>query len=306
MIPSRRKQKTYSHLLPLGRIPTAYEMVSTKVLYSTSCAPEVQTPVVDWYAKYGAGSQLRCADWDAFHDPRATIYSKYTELQSRKETFVDGLLHSLEKTEHITPWHGELASFLSAARYPGHGLQMSAAYLGQLAPSGRIAMTCLFQCGDELRRGHRFAQCLALLRRTFPSEVESGLTLWQSHPDWQPLRRLVEEQLATYDWGEAFVALNLCLKPAWDSLCFDLVAGRAKSDLFSEILGSLAEDAAWQRQWTESLVNLLLPENQAAILRWKAKWKPLAQAAIAPLERRLANQPPLRKGAASRTSRRGS
>ena len=35
---------------------------------------------------------------------------------------------------------------------------------------------------------------------------------WEEDGAWQPLREAVENMLIAYDWGEAFVALNLAVK----------------------------------------------------------------------------------------------
>jgi toluene monooxygenase system protein E len=276
-------------------MPTAYELVSTGVLYSATHEPEVRTPVAGWYARHAAGNALRCDDWEAFFDPRATTFAKYTEEQRRKETFVSGLLRSLQEPDYEASlsraWLGEQAAFLSAVRFPCHGLQMSSAYIGQLAPSGRIAMASLFQCADELRRVHRIAQCLALLQKTLPAAASSGLALWQSQPSWQPLRQLLEQQLATYGWCEAFVSLNLCLKPEFDAL-FTSLAIRAREEgdfALAEILGSLGEDSRWHQEWAGALAGILQAnsENREKIQQLREKWNPAAKAAMAPLREAL-------------------
>ena len=51
----------------------------------------------------------------------------------------------------------------------------------------------------------------------FPPE-ENSTTLWQTDSMWQPLREVVEKLLATYDWAESFVGLNMVLKPLVDEL----------------------------------------------------------------------------------------
>ena len=82
----------------------------------------------------------------------------------------------------------------------------------------------------------------------------------------------------TYDWAEAFVALNVCLKPAVDQL-FMVELGavaRVRGDfVLGQILASLEEDCAWQRRWTAALVGVALdarPENRAACSEWVRAW----------------------------------
>ena len=75
----------------------------------------------------------------------------------------------------------------------------------------------------------------------------------EEDPRWQPLRQYVERLLVTYDWGEAFVALNLVLKPMIDDLFLkrtsDLALGQ-DDHLLGQILYSLGEDSDWHRRWS--------------------------------------------------------
>jgi Methane/Phenol/Toluene Hydroxylase len=46
---------------------------------------------------------------------------------------------------------GLARSHTGPLRFPGHGLQMLAAYIGKMAPSSRITMAASFQAADEMR-----------------------------------------------------------------------------------------------------------------------------------------------------------
>jgi toluene monooxygenase system protein E len=162
---------------------------------------------------------------------------------------------------------------------------MVAAYIGQMAPSGRIAVAALFQCGDEIRRIQRFAYRLALLARCSPDIGTAGRGLWESDPRWQPLRRAIERLLVTYDWGEAFVALNVCLKPMIDDFFLvqlAVLADRSRDHLDAQILRSLFEDSEWHVSWTEALLAHAYadrPDNRAVVAGWIDAWAPTVEAA---------------------------
>jgi toluene monooxygenase system protein E len=293
LMEKRTRLKTYSHLAEQRRIPSEYEIVTTRLLYHPRRGFEVRTPGGDWFARHQAASALQCADWEAFRDPRETTYTSYTALQSARESFVDGILRSIEEQAYdgTLPgaWKKELAPLLSALRFPFHGLQMVAAYAGSLAPSGRIAIAFLLQSADEMRKIQRLAYRIAQLEPSAPGAAAAGRSLWQDGPELQPLRKLVEELLVTYDWSEAWVALNLAVKPVLDDALTVGLAARARAagdPLLAEILGSLREDALWQREWTRSLVSLLeadRPGNGAFIRDCSAAWLGRAREAVAPL-----------------------
>jgi toluene monooxygenase system protein E len=263
-------RRTYWHLEGLGRKPNEYDIVTSKLLFYPERGFEVDTPIAEWYAKYQKASALRCKDWEAFRDPRETTYTRYTELQKAKETFVDGLLNVVDATGYDAAmslaWRMRLERVLPVLRYPVHGLQMIAAYVGQMAPAGRVVITCALQAADEMRRIQRCAYRMRQIQQTRATFGDAARTLWQDDPVWQPLRQVIECLLVTYDFSEAFVALNLVLKPAFDELFmthFARLAASQGDEVLSQIFLSLNEDCAWHREWSTALAATLIRDDAA-------------------------------------------
>jgi len=150
---------------------------------------------------------------EKFRDPRETTYTKYTEIQRDKEIFVDGILEEIEASRYdaqLSPeWLHVLSHVVAPLRYPGHGLQMVAAYIGQMAPGGRIVITATLQAGDEMRRVQRIAYRVRQLQHFYPGFAADSKALWQTNPMWQPLRMAIEKSLICYDWADRSFALNL-------------------------------------------------------------------------------------------------
>src|SRR5260370_39481804 len=95
------QQKTYWHLLQQRRMPTEYEIVTSKLLcYTgegfTGKRFELDVPLLDWYKRFQQESPLTCTSWENFRDPRATTYTTYTESQRDKENFVAGILEVID------------------------------------------------------------------------------------------------------------------------------------------------------------------------------------------------------------------
>jgi len=278
-------QRTYWHLEKLDRRPSDYDIGSSSVLYYLPRGFEVKVPLDAWYATHQRSSPFVVRDGERFRDPRETTYSKYTELQQTKEAFVDGLLRQAEEAGRdallLPEWRSVLSRVLPTLRYPVHGLQMIASYVAQMAPSGRIVIAGVFQAADEVRRVQRLAYRMRQL------ELADDRTTWQSEPAWQPTREFVEKLLVTYDWGEAFVALNLVWKPRFDELWMRQFAARAQAagdDLLARIFLSLDEDCRWHRDWSRALVRTAIEEhapNRETLAGWVARWTPLAQQATA-------------------------
>jgi toluene monooxygenase system protein E len=87
-----------------------------------------------------------------------------------------------------------------------------------MAPTARITIAATFQAADEMRRVQRLAYRMRQLQVTHPEFGRTALQTWQDDPIWQPLREVIEALLVTWDWGEALVALQFVLKPAFDEL----------------------------------------------------------------------------------------
>ena len=289
------QQKTYWHLLPQRRMPTEYEIVTSKLLcYTgegfTGKRFELDVPLRDWYRRYQQDSPLACSSWEAFRDPRETTYTRYTEIQRDKEIFVDGILEEIELSGYdgqISPrWLHVLSDVVAPLRYPGHGLQMLASYFGQMAPGGRIVIAAALQSADEMRRVQRIAYRVRQLQRFYAGVAADSKARWENHSLWQPLRMVIEKLLACYDWAECFVAVNLVLKPLIDEMFMNHLgelALREGDHLLGQVFYSLNEDCHWHRDWSRALIKVAIednPHNKQVIQCWIEKWHPLAARAV--------------------------
>jgi len=281
----RKPAKTFSHLAPRGRMPTDYEVVTSKLLYHLDRGFEVPTSVSPFYEANRESAAMRGRRWDDFRDPRVTTYSSYVHNRDRRECVVDGCLEALDEPGYeagLDPeWARSLESF-AALRYPMSGLQMLAAYVGHMAPSGSIAIASAFQAADEMRRIQRIAYRIAQRRRSHPEFASGSRATFESDPAFQPLRRIVERLLVTYDWSESLVATNVCLKPVFDELVmhgFADAARRAGDPMFGRVLDVLGEDCRWHRELARSFVELAFASddaNRAVVDGFVRAWRPVA------------------------------
>lgn len=295
------QQKTYWHLLDLRRRPTDYELVTSAIHYYRSPLwPERGFEIGGnqgvglWYKQYQDGSPFQCSNWEKFYDPEQYTYQKYVNVMMARETFVDGLLEEIEMREYdkglSEAWRRILERTVSPFRYPGMGLQMIAAYVGQMGPSARITTAGTMQAGDEIRRVQRIAYRTRLLQLAYPGFAENSKALWEEDALWQPLREAIEKLLIAYDWGESFAGLNLVLKPMVDELFMTHLSelGRREGDyILGELFFSLNHDCRWHRDWSQALVKMAVedtPANKGVLQGWINKWYPLAERAVTAFE----------------------
>ncbi len=271
------RQNTYWHLEPLARAPDDYEIATSRLLYYPERGFEVRTPLSAWYERHQRGSPLRSRDWEQFRDPRGTTYAKYIDMHAAEELRGD----DRPSTSAPVAWLELASSLLGPLRYPVHALGMVASYIGQMAPSGRITVAALFQAADEVRRVERLIARVRQIREVHPALGGDARARWQDDPRWQPMRETVERLLVTYDWGEALVALNVVVKPMFDSLFvahLGALARQAGDIASADMLDSLWGDCLWHRDWTSALLKSLAgePRSLDAVDGWIDRWAPRA------------------------------
>lgn len=225
-----RRLKTWSITGDTRRKPTEYEAVTGRFHYHFNRKPapfdlDPGSAINRWYLKHREGSPLQADDWEGFRDPAALNYRRYIALQHDREIYAEGVVDHYEALDHdarLDPaWVETLNRVYVPARYVFHVLQITGLYVGQLAPSAYLTNAVFFQAADELRAlqwiAYR-AKSLSLAHGTQLANTEATRRIWETDEAWQPARETLERLLLAYDWGEAFTALNLVVKPALDAL----------------------------------------------------------------------------------------
>lgn len=295
----RTAPKTWSLLGDVKRRPSAYEVTASKFVYHFRREPAPfemapDAPLNAWYLKYREGSDFNVGDWEGFRDPAKLTYSEYVMLQHDRETYLDGLIDHHEDAETVEgydqAWVDVLAKALVPLRFPVHILQMLSLYVGQMAPTAFIINCSNFQAADEMRRVQRFAYLTKWLANSHGeaiAETEAARSAWERGPAWQPMRKVLEELLGVYDWGEAFVALDLVVKPTFDSMVNDSLgelAAENGDELLALMLAEFGRDAQRSRDWTTELARYAIANDanlKDTISGWVAKWTPASDALAA-------------------------
>ena len=285
-----RPRRTFSAFGDVRRMPSEYEIVThgqNWTLRENRAAAFEQNPSSAgnlWFLTYRDNSPLRAQDWDAFRDPDALTYRAYVNLQSDAETKAGGVLeaHAAAGADAALPAESVslLGHLFTPSRYLCHGFQQVQAYIGYMAPSSYITNAAALATADFLRRVTLVAYRTRELQLARP---ESGIgtaerSRWQEHDGWQPARKAVEYALATYDWAEAFTALDLVLAPTLDDVLLTQLGQVAKErgDQESWLLTSfLAADSRRRGRWSRALVGVAVgqrAENRAVLDKWIGRW----------------------------------
>ena len=296
---SGRKLRTWSKFGDVKRKPTPYEVVTGKFHYHFRREPapfemDPNTPINLWYLKNREGSPFQVEDWEDFRDPYKLTYRDYVAMQHEREIFIDAVVDRAETSGLADglapPWVATLKDVFVPLRFPIHVLQMASLYVGQMAPSSYITNCAHFQAADEMRRIQRIAYWTKVLANAHGDDIAEtahSRQIWESDPAWQPLRKALEELLIAYDWGEAFTALNVVLKPTIDALfndCLGDLAATNGDSFVAELAAEFARDSARSQDWTQALTTYALdhePSLSAVLDGWVQKWTPIADEAVA-------------------------
>lgn len=299
-----RRAKTWSSFGNLGRKPSEYEVVTHDMNHTVGVVPLEMGPEVHgnrWLIQHRDSTALKVHALHSFRDPDQMTYRKYTQAMDQQETYVDGLLQQYGEVRDsdfgLSPQALDfLAAALTPARYLGHGLQMISAYVQQLAHSSYLGNCAAFQTADQLRRVQRVAYRTRQLAGAHPERGfgTNDRATWQDDPDWQAVREAIERLLVAYDWDQAFVGLNLVVKPVTDELflnAFAEVARRHGDELDALIAENLFLDTQRSRRWTADACRAMVQADgaNAFVLReLVAQWRPHGTAIIESASRLLA------------------
>eukprot|EP01035_Chromulina_nebulosa_P059804 gene59804-81820_t len=141
---SARKRKPTWSLWPERRQPSEYEAVTYKFHshFRRSPAPfelSENWSINQFYLKNREGSLFMVDDWEGYRDPTAYTYRRYIEDQKDREVYCDNLIDEFERQDSYRKlpkaWVDFLGKNYLPVRFPGHAMQMSAAYVAQMAPA---------------------------------------------------------------------------------------------------------------------------------------------------------------------------
>ena len=305
-----RRRRTFSAFGDVRKMPSEYEIVTHGQNWTmrdnrpSAFEQNPSSPPNLWFLTYRDQSPLQAENWEQFREPDSLTYRMYVNAQAESESKVHGVLEEYallgSDTTFAPGWLELLGTLYTPSRYAVHGFQQIEAYIGYLAPTSYITNPAGLSTADFLRRNTTIAYRTRELQLAHP---ESGIGTererehWQEHPAWQGTRKAVEWALATYDWGEAFTALNLVLLPTIDDVLtrqFGEVALANGDNLSWLLLSFLDADNQRRNRWSQALAAFAIqqkPKSGKAIEKWVTKWSSLADDAAAGLGSLLESLP---------------
>ena len=240
-----------------------------------------------------ARTAITMKDWYALKDPRQFYYGAYTASRARMQETAEADFEFVE-TRGLADSYDDAArrtalDFYVPLRHVAWGANMNGASMCAYGFGTAITQPCLYQGMDQLGVAQYLTRMGLVLGDL--GEVQAAKQAWMDAPQWQELRRYVEDTLVMKDWFEMFVAQHIAL----DGLLFDLAykevdqalneqAGPTVS-LLTRFQSELFDDSS---KWVDACLKVAAaenPANKAQLQTWIAHWRGRAMVALQPLAR---------------------
>jgi propane 2-monooxygenase small subunit len=273
--PSSRS-RAYSYYKPAKLRATMYEDVTVDV------QPDPQRHLSQgWIYGFGDGpggypqewTASKSSNWHAFLDPNEewdqTIYRNNSAVVRQVELCLKNAKRARAYDSWNSAWLRFLANNLGAWMHAENGLALHVfTSIQRSGPTNMINTAVAVNAAHKMR----FAQDLALFNLDLSEEVGEGFDgsahkqVWQSAPEWQPTREVVERLTAVGDWCELLFATNIVFEQLVGSLFRSelvmQIAARNGDYITPTIVGTGEHDYDRDLAYTRNLFRILTRDEQ--------------------------------------------
>lgn len=230
-------------------------------------------------------------DWYALKDPRQFYYGAWVLARGRMQETAGADFDLADEQGLAADYSGEgkelVNRVLLPLRHVAWGANVNNSYIAAYSYGIAVSQAAAYASMDQLG----IAQYITRIALSFGDidALDSAKKAWLEAPEWQGLRRWIEDQMVTKDWFELMVAQNYVL----EGLMFPLVYERFAARLNSKYGAVMTMLTRFQREWYAENVKWIdaviktaaaeSPENKAQIAEWVAVSKARALEALKPV-----------------------
>jgi phenol hydroxylase P1 protein len=238
-------------------------------------------------------TKIRMEDWYVFKDPRQFYYATYNiNRASMQQSFDDAVLF-VERRGLIgtvdAEWLNKVAAYLLPLRHVEWGANMNCQLIADWGYGTQITSASAFCGTDRLGMAQVISRIGLVMSEGADARLVAAKSAWLEAPEWQPLRRYVEDVLVVKDWFETYVAQLVAL----DGIVYPLVtdafdkAGAAHNGAaVSMMTGILGDWYADNSRWTDAVLKAAAGEsadNARLLAKWLSHWSDRATEALDPI-----------------------
>ena len=230
-------------------------------------------------------------DFDQLIDPRQYYYAPYTMQRARQQEAQDNNFKIVEKRNLLSQipreWRAKIERLIIPLRHVEWGANTNNCYLAAYGYGAPFTSAAMMETMDHLGVAQYLTRLALVL--SGPPLLDQGKAAWLNDPDWQPMRRLVEDAMVTKDWFELHVLQNLLLDGAvypYAYVHFETALGASYGIGYTLATEFMREWVAESMRWTEATIKVVASAsaaNKALLNSWIAVWEPRVREALAPL-----------------------
>lgn len=230
-------------------------------------------------------------DWYALKDPRQYYYGAWTLARGKMQEIAEGdfdLVEDLGLAAAYPAVGKELAlKVFLPLRHVAWGSNLNKAYVSSYAYGIAMSQAACYASMDQLG----VAQYVSRLGLAFNDldALAEAKTAWLQGPEWQELRRYMEDVMVGQDWFEVLIAQDFAL----EGLLYPLIYERFNEKLNAAHGPVFSMLTRFQREWfgeTTKWLDAVLkacaadnPENKAQLAVWIRAWRERAVVALKPV-----------------------
>lgn len=241
-----------------------------------------------------ARTKIEMADWYTLRDPRQLYYATYNIQRSQMVQGAEQQLAFVEKRGLVDTvdagWAETVKSYLLPLRHFEWGANLNSLQITNYGWGAAVTVPTCFEAGDRLGMAQHISKIGLLFDGNSGDSLDAAKDAWMNAPEWQAMRKLVEDSLVVEDWFELFVAQNL----AMDGIVYGLVydhfdaAGIAKPGGMAVTMVTEFPKTwfAEQTRWVDAVIKGVVAEsadNAKLVSGWFADWSKKTADAMRPI-----------------------
>ncbi|SFW80068.1 aromatic/alkene monooxygenase hydroxylase subunit beta [Amycolatopsis australiensis] len=287
------KSRAYSYFKPAKLRATVYEDVTVDV------QPDPERHLSQgWIYGFGNGpggyppewTRAKSSNWHAFLDPNEeweqTIYRNNSAVVRQVALGLENAKRANAYGGWNAAWQKFIARNLGAWMHAENGMALHVfTSIQRSGPTNMINTAVAVNAAHKMR----FAQDLALFNLDLAESLDTfdgavHKEVWQSAPEWQPTRRVVEELTAVGDWAELLFGTNVVFEQLVGQLFRSelvmQISARNGDYITPTIVGTGEHDYSRDLTCTRALFRLLTRDerfgaaNRELFGQWLSTWVP--------------------------------
>lgn len=229
-------------------------------------------------------------DWEDFLDPRKFHYMSYVSARAKQNSTNMDNFEYIEKRTMISKLTQEdkktIYKYLTPLRHYFYGANMNNLTLSSIAYGAPLGSASQFQAEDELGFAQHTTKMILDISENDISILNDGKDAWMNNPDWQGLRKAIEDSFIVKDYMELFVIQNVVFDGFIIPLMFSELSkslsssGELLVSMMSEFVLTVHEET---NKWIDSVIKIAASEseeNKVLLAQWSQKYISITQDAL--------------------------